>query len=281
MLWHELTWQQVAAADKNLPVVVPLGSLEQHGPHLPLLVDAIQVDEIARRVERQLADQMLLLPTLWLGSSHHHRDFPGTVSLRPLLYAEVIQDVARSVLRAGFRRVLFLNGHGGNRIPVADALSDLVAVDDAADDAYLVVSSWWELAGPAIANCSADLQQSSILHACEYETSLILALRPDLADLSKLAPAADALQTAWCDTENPGGGRVSLIRRFHRFTAHGPLGRPQCASAEKGRRIVEAATAEIVAFLRDFARWPELRILGPTPVRSSTPDAPTPESPLP
>lgn len=264
MLWHELTWQQIAAADKRLPCVIPLGACEQHGPHLPLFVDSMQVDEIARRAERELTDRILLLPTLWLGSSHHHKDFPGTVSVRPLLYAQIIQEVCRSVLRAGFRRVVFLNGHGGNRTPTADALSDLVADDDTADDAYLVISSWWELGAQGIEQSGLELIQPSVLHACEWETSIILALRPDLVDVAQIASPSNLLKTEWCDTENPGGGRVPLIRRFHRFTAHGPLGRPDCASAAKGRSIVAAVVGEVVSFLSDFATWPDLPAVGPS-----------------
>src|SRR5436189_4959196 len=105
MLWQELSWPAIAAANKQTPVVIPLGSCEQHGQHLPLFVDTIQVSAIAERVERALAEQVFLMPTLWLGSSHHHKDFPGTISVPPLLYARVIQDVARCVMRAGFRRI--------------------------------------------------------------------------------------------------------------------------------------------------------------------------------
>src|SRR5688572_5522517 len=119
MYWHEQTWPAIQQMNKQLPVVVPLGSLEQHGHHLPLFVDSIQVTEIAQRVERALTKGVLLLPTQWLGSSHHHMDFPGTVSVLPGLYAQVIKSIAKSILNAGFRRIFFLNGHGGNEVPGA------------------------------------------------------------------------------------------------------------------------------------------------------------------
>ena len=90
MLWQEQSWPAMREMNKQLPVVVPLGSVEQHGHHLPLFVDSIQVSAIAERVEERssLKNEILLLPTFWLGSSHHHMDFPGTVSVLPSLRAE-------------------------------------------------------------------------------------------------------------------------------------------------------------------------------------------------
>ena len=84
MLWHEKKWPEIENLSKDLPVISPLAACEQHGHHLPVFVDAIQVTEIAEQVEQNMADQVLLLPTFWLGSSHHHKDFPGTISLSPL-----------------------------------------------------------------------------------------------------------------------------------------------------------------------------------------------------
>src|SRR4051812_4435713 len=98
MWWHEQTWLKLQAMDKSIPVLVPLGSVEQHGHHLPLCVDTTQVSEVAVRANNQLQKQILVLPTLWLGCSEHHRDFPGTVSVRPSVYAETIKGIARSVL---------------------------------------------------------------------------------------------------------------------------------------------------------------------------------------
>jgi creatinine amidohydrolase len=261
MLWHELTWREVDALSKELPVVIPLAACEQHGHHLPVFVDTIQVTAIAERVERQMADQMLLLPTLWLGSSHHHKDFPGTISLRPLLYAQVIQEIARSVLEAGFRKIFFLNGHGGNRVPAADALGDLVATDNRADDAYLVLANWWEVGQDALRPEKLGLEQPVVSHACGFETSLMLALRPDLVQLERIQDQVPVLQNDWFHSEDDSSKKVAVFRRFHRLSASGVLGRPQEASLEAGPSILEGVTHEVVAFLNDFATWPELPIL--------------------
>ena len=228
MLWHEQSWPQIQAIDKNLPVVVPLGSLEQHGKHLPLFVDSIQVESVGREAEKRLKERVLLLPTLWLGCSEHHLDFPGTVSVPPSLYSQVIKSMTRCILRAGFRRIMFLNGHGGNETPGAQALTEMIGESDQADDAYLVFGSWWQVAAPAIESDKVGTVSSSITHACEYETSMMLFLRPDLVHKEKAVERPPVLTNEWLHGEH--GVRVRMFRRFHRLTAAGSMGNPSNAS---------------------------------------------------
>jgi len=259
MLWHELSWPQLEKIDKNTPVLIPLGSCEQHGHHLPVFVDTIQVTAIAEAVEERLREGVLLLPTLWLGSSHHHLDFSGTVSVLPSLYSGMIKSMTRCILEAGFKRLLFLNGHGGNKVPASQALSELVCENDEADNAYLVLSTWWELNPDAL---NEGMESEGISHACEYETSLTLALRPDLVALDRIREGKMALDNEWTKSEGLGG-RVAVFRRFRRLTAAGSMGRPSSATPEKGNRILETVTSELVGLLQDLSKWPELPPLGP------------------
>jgi creatinine amidohydrolase len=253
MLWHELKWPDVAAMDKNLPVVVPLGSLEQHGRHLPVLVDSIQVTEIVQRVETAMSREILLLPTLWLGSSDHHLDFPGTVSVRPSLYSDVIKDVVRSILRAGFVRIFLFNGHGGNTTPASQALTELALESEVADAASLAFSSWWEIGRQSLAPEKHGLSTPSISHACEYETSMMLQLRPDLVKQDAAVEGPAAITSEWLSS-----GRVRHFHRFHRLTTSGSLGRPSLGSAAKGQSMLDAVVVDTIAFLREFANWPLL-----------------------
>ena len=261
MLWHEKSWPEVHAIDKNAPVVIPLGSCEQHGHHLPLFVDSLQVTEIAQRVEQCLADRILLTPTLWLGCSHHHKDFPGTISVKPSLYSEMIKSVAESVMRPGFRRILFLNGHGGNEIPGAQALTELVAERDEADDIYLAFSSWWQVGRDALRPEKHGMTTPAITHACEYETSLVLAIRPDLVHVDLVREAEPVLDSPWANPEY--GSKVGVYRRFHRLTAAGSMQKPSAATEAKGRSMLDALVEDITAFVREFADWPELPAIGP------------------
>ena len=262
MLWHEQSWPAIQKLDKQTPVVVPLGSCEQHGHHLPLFVDTMQVTGIAEGVHAKLADKILLTPTLWLGASDHHKDFPGTISVSPSLYSQMIESVTLSILRAGFRRILFLNGHGGNEIPAAQALTELVGKLDDADAACLAFNSWWKLGQAALVPPAHGLVSPVITHACEWETSLMLFLRPDLVKQNLIDPKLAPLPAAW-HTGRWSGGKISVYHRFHRLTAAGHLGNPQIATPEKGKSMFNALVNEIADFLENFATWPHLAALGP------------------
>ncbi|MFA9478476.1 creatininase family protein [Phycisphaerales bacterium AB-hyl4] len=257
MKWQEQTWPSIAAMDKATPVVIPLGSIEQHGHHMPLCTDTVQVTAIAERAEAALGERAIFLPPLWLGSSHHHLDFAGTLSLKPTLYTQVIQDLATSVLQAGFRRLFFLNGHGGNETPVAQALTELSDLQPMAADALLAFASWWSVGKPDATKLG--MQSPGITHACEYETSLMLHLRPDLVKQDLASDAPTILDSPWLKGEK----RVTLFRRFSRMTATGSLGQPTAASEAKGASVLEAVSADVVAFVSEFASWSMPETLGP------------------
>ena len=263
MLWHEQSWLKLQKIDKNIPVVIPLGSCEQHGRHLPTLTDTLQVSAIADRVNERLANRVLFTPTLWLGSSDHHKDFPGTISVSPSLYSKVIKDVVSSILRSGFTRLVFLNGHGGNAVPASQALQEWVNDNDQADNVYLVHTTWWVLSESVIKGSKLGLLSESMFHACEYETSLILALRPELVDLSQIREGPRIIDNPWHCSESFFGNRVTVFSRHSRVSASGSTGKSSAASAEKGASILRAVVDETVAFIEDFATWPELPRIGP------------------
>ena len=260
MLWHELSSPAIDALDKNLPVVVPIASCEQHGQHLPVFVDTIQVHEIATRVEAEMSDRILLVPSLWLGSSHHHKDFAGTISVRPSLFSEIIMSIAESILNTGFRRIVFLNGHGGNVMPGSAALSELVVDNDDADNAYLCLSSWWAVAQNSISQDKIESVTAGVSHACEFETSLMLHVRPDLVDMTKIKPWTSPLSSKW-HTIDSISNPVPIFRRFHRLTDSGHMGKPEAATADKGKAICDAAVSDLKAFLTEMSTWPELPVI--------------------
>ncbi len=250
MKWEEMSWPQINELSKDLPVVLPLGAVEQHGPHLPLVTDTCQVSAIADRLDAQMGEDIVTLPVLWLGSSHHHLDFPGTLSLRPSLYTQVIQDLVRSVLKAGFRRIFILNGHGGNEVPVAQALGELSSIDEEARQALLTYSSWWHVGKPDPR--AHGMATSAISHACEYETSLMLYLCDDLVDQRQAVEPKVALESPWLD----GPKQVQEFRSFRAMTPTGNLGNPLEATADKGRSMIETVVKDIAAFLHEYATWP-------------------------
>jgi creatinine amidohydrolase len=262
MLWQELTWPDIAALDKDMPVVIPLGSIEQHGHHLPVCVDTVQVTEIARRTEQRLADKILLLPTQWLGSSHHHNDFPGVISVSPSLYSQMIKEIAVCVINSGFKRIFFLNGHGGNRVPGAQALSELVVENDEADAVFLTMATWWHIGADALDAKKRGMATPNLTHACEYETSMMLFLRNDLVHMDRCKDTSSPFVTPWFNTEEPGRP-VQVFSRFARRTSYGSMGSGSKATAKKGEEMTAGVVDHIVAFLEDFRTWPRLEKIGP------------------
>src|SRR5262245_61695894 len=110
---QEMTWPKVAVLSKDTPVVIPIAALEQPGRHMPVFTDSMLLGEVLRRVrETPVAQRVLFTPLMWLGNSHHHLDFPGTLSASPRVYMDMLIDLAENMIHHGFKRIVFVNGHG-------------------------------------------------------------------------------------------------------------------------------------------------------------------------
>src|SRR5436190_13639147 len=118
----DLSWPAVAALSKDTPVVFPIAALEQHGHHLPVFTDSLLLGEILRRAKEPLAGRVLFAPLMWLGNSDHHLDFAGTLSAPPRTYLELLNASIDNFVMHGFRRLVFINGHGGNHVPGQQAV---------------------------------------------------------------------------------------------------------------------------------------------------------------
>lgn len=183
MLLEEMTWPEVgeAIAAGRTTVVIAVGAVEQHGPHLPLLVDAVRGDRLAVEVAHRLGDA-LVAPTIRVGCSEHHMGFPGTISLRRNTLEAICLDYAVSLARHGFTRLCFVPSHGGNFAPLAEMLPDLrAAVAPACRvDAYTDLVGFMVFWRAAVAEHAPDLVQRVGGHADIAETAEILCIRPDL-----------------------------------------------------------------------------------------------------
>lgn len=253
----ERSWNEAGGLTDRV-AVLPLGSFEQHGRHLPLLTDAMICTEVARRAEEQLEDEALFLPTLWVGASDHHRAFPGTVSLSNETYVRVLADALESLVSGGFRRVFLLNAHGGNVTPSRQALYDVQLRHRDEPDLWLAFGSWMTIAAGRIAALE-EVEQEHVSHACEQETSMILRLRPELVRMEAARGANIPFGSAFYYPDFSGPSLVDVPRAFDGLSETGALGRPEIATAEKGEALFEAAAAEVTAFVREFAGWPEIR----------------------
>ena len=236
MKFSEMTAPEIRAVTRaDVLVVAPIAACEQHGPHLPVFTDSILCQGVADGLERALPDRVLLLPTLWLGASDHHLPFGGTLTATLPTYETILVELLTPMLREGFRRALLLNGHGGNIDPLRVALRRLVAEFP---QAILTGSAYWELATDEIAALCRG-PRKSMGHACEIETSMMLHLRPDLVRTERILDDPDTTPEAL--------DGLFWARDFGRRTVQGGVGHPQSASAEIGRKMLEAVVRRVVA----------------------------------
>lgn len=253
MLYAERIWTQIPEQTHKV-VVLTLGSLEQHGHHLPMLTDTMIGTEIARRAEAELGDEALFLPPLWVGASDHHRKFPGTVSISNEVYVRVLVDMLESLIGAGFRRIFLLNAHGGNITPGRMAIYDVQLRNRDKPDLWLAFSSWWTIAARQIA-AIPTLEQKIVTHACELESSMILRLRPELVRLEAARGATIPFESAFYVPDFHAESRVDVPRGFDQLSATGAFGHPEVSTPDKGESLFAAATQEVVTFAREFAKW--------------------------
>lgn len=247
--WMKLTFAELnARAAADALVIVPVASLEQHGPHLATGVDMVCASSVAQRVARRMAEAgrpVVVMPCVWTGLAEHHVAFGGTVTLDFAAFSAVLKGVVRSAARAGFKRVMLLNGHGGN----SEAVAVVGGECQAEFGIKVAAGTYWHLAGDAFAPILE--RQSNVLHACEAETSMMMALMPEAVRAERLEEAHGPHST------RPEGQPAAMIRRrsFKDMTPSGVIGDARAASAAKGEALLAAAAERIAAELGDARLW--------------------------
>jgi creatinine amidohydrolase len=241
----DLKWPDVQALDKNTPVVIPVAALEQHGRHMPLFTDSMLLGEVVRRVTERLGDRVLFAPLMWLGNSDHHLDFPGTLSAAPRPYLDLLDGLFENFIQHGFRRLVMLNGHGGNDVPGKQAVFEIRQRHRSRNDLLLLFATYWLLGGQPH-QADPNLRQQQMGHACEWETSMMLRLAPHLVgDLKQVPPV---------EFGNPflPATRGWITRER---TEPGHIGDPRQATAEKGETLFRGFTNDAVALLERVIAW--------------------------
>lgn len=245
MRFAEMTAPDLLALPRESTLVVaPIAACEQHSAHLPVFTDSILCGAVADGVEAALAEQVLLLPVLWLGASEHHLPFGGTLTATLPTYEMILAELLLPMLRQGFRRVLLLNGHGGNIDPLRVALRRL---DVDFPKALLTGAAYWELAEAGLAGLCRG-PRKTVGHACEIETSMMLAVRPELVRLDRIADDPDT---------TPGSIKgLFWARDFGRRTNRGAVGYPTFADADRGRAMLASAIDGVSAICRSLLEIP-------------------------
>jgi len=240
----DLTWPEVESLSRDLPVVIPIAALEQHGRHLPVFTDSMLLGEVVRRVGESMQDRVLFAPLMWLGNSHHHMDFPGTMSASPRLYLDLLNDLVENMLTHGFRRIVLLNGHGGNSTPGKQAIFEVRQRHRTRKDLLLLFATYWDNGNPN--QTRADLVQTQMGHACEWETSMILRIAPQLVkpighiDAVEFGFAFEPAYRGWITKDRTGPGHI---------------GQPREASAEKGESLFQTFSNGVTQLLEQAIAW--------------------------
>lgn len=235
----ELHWPEVQKLDKEkIVAVIPVGSMEQHGPHLPFQVDVFVASRLAEDLEKRIAE-VLLLPPIWAGVSAHHMDFPGSITVRAKVFIDLLRDICASLHHHGIRRIVLLNGHGGNRSSLEVLGQELFV------DLGLTINTlaYWDLV-PDLVKSLKKSQSKGMGHSGELETSLMLYLAPHLVKREDIPQGALGLEDA---------GPIDGIKRYVNMKEHskeGVIGMPSAASPETGEKLYQGALAALEKAVR-------------------------------
>jgi creatinine amidohydrolase len=247
--WSKLTAPELnALAAAGATVLLPVASTEQHGPHLGTGVDTLLCGAVCRLAAEKAMDHrpVVVAPTLWVGMAEHHMAHGGTFTLDIPTYRAVLLCLIRSVERHGFKRVLIVNGHGGNMTALNAFLPDLERETGLAVGA----TTYFELAQPAFAPLLED--QQSVLHACEAETSMMMAAFPEAVREAKLS---DAHGPHFGDPRAVLSPPAQRFRSFRTLSPSGVLGDARKASQTKGEALMAAASDALADLIVRGAPW--------------------------
>lgn len=244
--WQEM-WRHelLAALDDDPVVIVPVGSVEQHGPHCPMDVDISHTQALAVETARAIDDfPVIVAPPIWIGLTHYNMGEVGTITASVETWIALVSEICRSIWANGFKRIILLNGHGGNR-----DIQRVVSIKLAEEDIWVLPITHWEMAWDVLRN-EADTDHGFIGHGGEWETSLQLFLRPELIDRERMV--ADAERSGF-------SADIQAFTGFperRREREHGVHGDPTTASAAKGERLFTAAKEALIEVCRQYHAQP-------------------------
>ena len=250
-LWAELTQKELQARIGEHAVAIwPIGATEQHGYHLPVACDALLAEKVAVGAAETAKElNLLVLPTLTYGLSEHHMSLPGTLTLQPETILAVIADICGALVQQGVRKLVLLNGHGGNSDILGVAVSKLGRKHKG--QAHIVGITYWRLIAEHV-SAIRNGRSGSMGHAGEFETSLMLELFPSLVHLEQGSPYYPQA-THYFKTDLFESSSVQRYVEFEELSPSGTLGDPSLASAGKGEELFELCVKELCSFLREFS----------------------------
>lgn len=252
MKWQELTTNQIQNIDKNIPVILSVAAVEQHGAHLPLGTDSIIGQHFLDQIENSISEEVLILPLISYGYSRHHMGMSGSITIEHDTLLNYCGDLIDSICEHGFKNILVLNSHGGNQ-GVCQILMEQKG--HKWSDCNIAFSSWWRLSGSEL----VALNKSGFLgtgHAGEFETSLLELICPHLIQRDAVETGGNieivSNMPTWAQSDMFKGSRVSMYRDIIQQTRNGVFGEPNAATAETGQKISEIVTQQIITIVKDL-----------------------------
>jgi len=251
-LYQHYTWPELGEVAKKQPVVIlPIGSVEDHGPHLPLDTDNFLIWSICEAAAERAAGEILLLPQIPYGFETHHMDFPGTIDIGMEHLLNFVLDITKSVARHGFQRILIADGHGSN-MPILELVARRTILET---DSLCATFIWPSLAIQEIRKVRQS-ERGGMAHACELETSVYLHLDRNRVQMDKASKEIELPQSEFMWLDLLEGSPVLLMDHWTRFSKSGVVGDPTLATAEKGRIIFEAVVEALLRLVREFKKRP-------------------------
>lgn len=248
MIWDQLTSKQIAEIDKNIPVLLPLAATEQHGPHLPLATDRLIGEHFAYTLNASINKKLLVLPSIGIGCSDHHMDFPGTLTISHHIFSLVAKEIIESVIHHGFNKIILFNSHGGNQGIVQVILEE---IGYKYPHLNIVAVTWWILAREALKEIT-ETGIGGTGHACELETSIIQLIADHLIDKAQIQKGGNIPTFKWAEGDMLHGAATSYYRSIKEMTKNGIYGDPTKASAEKGKRITDCVIDSLKQIVFDL-----------------------------
>jgi creatinine amidohydrolase len=251
-LYEHLTWPEMGEMVAKQPVVVlPIGSVEDHGPHLPLDTDNFLIWTICETAAQRANGDILLLPHLPYGFETHHMDFPGTIDIQMEHLLNFVLDITKSVARHGFKRILIADGHGSN-MPILELVARRTILES---DAICAAFIWPTLALPVIRSVR-ESERGGMSHACELETSVYLHLDAGRVRMEKAVREIGLPESRFIWRDLIDRSPIQIMEYWTCFSKSGVSGDPTIANAEKGKKIFEAVVDGFLALVREFKNRP-------------------------
>lgn len=247
--FEELTREELNDLAPEATVVVPVGSTEQHGPHLPVCVDTAIVTHLVQLAAENIGDAfpLVVTPTLPFGFAHHHLPLGATISISSRVYVDVLTEIVKSLAASGFRRIVFVNGHGGNASAVSLAAQSVAYETE--HPVHVAGTSYWHVAADVLADLDLDGAPKPG-HAGSFETSCLLAMRPDLVRIDKFPKREDALQPL---SELSDYASKATIRKVGIWEiSDGRTDDSHAATAEIGEKVLADIADQVAKFLTWF-----------------------------